>query len=58
MNSIRLTEEDLSEDNLTTLLNKILLILRINKIENSKTTIEKIWFMCKVDKIVSTEEKN
>lgn len=58
LNSIRLTEEDLSEDNLTTLLNKILLILRINKIENSKTTIEKIWFMCKVDKIVSTEEKN
>ena len=50
-------DKDLDEDNLTNLLNQILMILRINKIENSKTTIEKIWFMCKVDKIVSTEEK-
>ncbi len=58
LNSIRLTEEDLSEDNLSALLSKILLVLRINKIENSKTTIEKIWFMCKVDKIMSNDEKN
>ena len=58
LNSIKLTEEALDEDNLTNLLNQILLILRINKIENSKTTIEKIWFMCKVDKIVSNERKN
>lgn len=57
LNSIRLTEEDLSEDNLVNLLNKILLILRINKIENSKITIEKIWFIVQVDKIMSNEGK-
>ena len=57
LNSIKLTEEDLSEDNLIPLLNKILLILRINKIENSKTSIEKIWFISKVNKIMSSDEK-
>ena len=57
LNSIKLTEEDLSEDNLVNLLNKILLILRINKIENSKITIEKIWFIVQVDKIMSNEGK-
>ena len=57
LNSIRLTEEDLSEDNLVNLLNKILLILRINKIENSKITIEKIWFIVQVDKIMSKKKK-
>ena len=57
LNSINITEDDLNEDNLKNLLNKILLILRVNKIEKSDTTIEKIWFIVQVEKIVAKEIK-
>ena len=57
LNSINISEDDLNEDNLKSLLNKILLILRVNKIEKSDTTIEKIWFIVQVEKIVAKEIK-
>ena len=57
LNSINISEDDLNEDNLKNLLNKILLILRVNKIEKSETTIEKIWFIVQVEKIVAKEIK-
>lgn len=56
--NINVTENDLEEENLKSLLNKITLILRINKIEESSTTIEKIWFMTWVEKMVESESDN
>ena len=56
--NINVNENDLEEDNLKSLLNKITLILRINKIEESSTTIEKIWFMTWVEKMISKESDN
>lgn len=55
LNNIKIAEEDLDEDNLKSLIGKILLILRINAIENSTTTIEKVWFMVQVEKMISKE---
>ncbi len=51
LNNIKIIEEDLNENNLDTLSNKISLILRVNRIENSNTTVEKIWFITQVEKI-------
>lgn len=56
LNNIKIAEEDLAEDNLETLMNKILLLLRINIIENSETSIDKIWFMVQVEKMISKEK--
>lgn len=56
--NINVTENDLEEDNLKSLLNKITLILRINKVEESSTTIEKIWFMTWVEKMIAKESDN
>ena len=56
--SINVTENDLEEENLKSLLNKITLILRINKVEESSTTIEKIWFMTWVEKMIARESDN
>lgn len=53
--NINVTENDLEEENLKSLLNKITLILRIHKVEESSTTIEKIWFMTWVEKMISNE---
>ncbi len=58
LNNLKLTEADLSSDNLKQLLTKILLILRVDKIENSKTSIDKIWFMVEVEKIINKEKTN
>lgn len=55
LNNIKITEDDLAEDNLNSLIGKILLLLRINAIENSTTTIEKVWFMVQVEKMISKE---
>lgn len=57
LSSIKLNEEDLVPENLTTLINKILLILRVHKIETSKTNMDKIWFMVNVEKIIHKEQK-
>lgn len=55
LNNIKITEEDLVPENLKPLANKISLILRINKVENSETSIDKIWFMVQVEKIIKEE---
>jgi hypothetical protein len=57
LDNINLTEENLNPDDLKPLLDKIQLLLRINKIEKSPTTVEKIWFMVQVEKINIRENK-
>lgn len=57
LNNIKIREDDLSEENLDSLLNKILLILRVNNINNSKITIEELWFLAEVEKIIIKEAK-
>ena len=56
--NVNVTENDLQEENLQNLLNKISLILRIKKIEDSPLSIEKIWFMTLVEKIITKESNN
>ena len=56
LNNIKITEDDLAASD--ALLSKINLILRVEKIEDSKEIdLEKIWFMVQVNKIVASEEK-
>ena len=57
LNNIKITEDDLSEENLESLLNKILLILRVNNINNSNISIDELWFLAEVEKIISKESK-
>ncbi len=57
LNNLAVVEADLSEDNLSSMLNKISLVLRINMIENSETSIDKIWFMVQVSKILDKEKE-
>lgn len=58
LENISISVDDLDEDNLVALKNKIDFIFRINKIENSELSIEKIWFVVQVCKILAKEEKN
>ena len=51
LSKINIVDDDLHTDNIENLVNKITLLLRINKIENSETTVDKIWFMTKVREI-------
>lgn len=51
LSKINITDDDLHTDNIENLINKIILLLRINKIENSETSVEKIWFMTEVKDI-------
>ena len=55
LENIKITEDDLSENNLNSLKNKIELVLRVNKIDKSQTSIDKIWFMVQVEKIINKE---
>lgn len=55
INGINLSEENISENELEVLLDKINLMLRINQIEKSEITIEKIWFMAKIKKFLELE---
>ena len=57
LSSIFIEEDDLTADNLKPLLNKVSIILRTNKVENSETTLEKIWFITKVHKYKLQKEK-
>ena len=57
LSNIHIEEEDLGEDNLKPLLNKVSIILRTHAIENSSTSIDKIWFVTKVNKFKLKEEK-
>ena len=56
--NINVTENEIEEENLKSLLNKITLILRIKQVEDSSTTIEKIWFMTWVEKMIAKESDN
>ena len=57
LSNIHIEEEDLIEDNLKPLLNKVNLILRTHKIDNSSTSTDKIWFITKVNKYKLENEK-
>jgi len=48
---INILDEDLHTDNIENIINKITLLQRVNKIENSETTVDKIWFVVKVKEI-------
>lgn len=56
LNNLKIEESDLAEENLTALYNKVRLILRVNTINNSKSSIEKIWFMVQTKKILDAEK--
>lgn len=57
LNNIKISEDDLAEENLEQLLNKIVLILRVNIVLNSSSSIDKLWFIANVEKIVKAEAK-
>lgn len=57
LNNVKIIEDDLSEDNLSAMINKILLILRVNNINNSDISIEELWFLAEVERIISKESK-
>lgn len=55
--NINLNSENFNFDNLDVLLEKINLLLRIEEIEKSTTSIEKLWFMAQVEKINNPKNK-
>ena len=57
MENINLLPEDLDEDNLDALINKIDFIKRIYKIENSTLSVEKIWFIVQNLKITNSKKE-
>ena len=57
LENINLEMADLDEDSLIALKNKIDFIFRINKIEHSDLSVEKIWFIVQTDKILEKERK-
>lgn len=54
---IMITEEDLTEENIESLLDKINLILRVNIIENSDISVEQISFITKANKYKKNKEE-
>ena len=57
LENINLELSDLDEDSIPALINKIDFIFRINKIEHSDLSVEKIWFIVENVKIKEKEEK-
>ena len=57
LENINLEVADLDEDSLVALKNKIDFIFRIYKIEHSNLSVEKIWFIVQVGKILEKESK-
>lgn len=57
LNNIKIIEDDLGEENLSSMINKILLILRVNNINHSDITVEELWFLAEVERIISKESK-
>ena len=51
LSKINILDDDLHTDNIENVINKIELLLRIKKIEESATTVENIWFLTKVKEI-------
>lgn len=58
INGINLSEDNISENELEVLLSKIDLMLRVNVIEKSEISIEKIWFIAKVKKFLELESND
>ena len=57
LSKININDDDLHVDNIENIINKIDLLLRINKIDQSETSAEKIWFMVKSIEINDKLEK-
>lgn len=57
LSNLNIIEEDLGEDNLNLILNKIMLILRVEKIEKSNISLDKIWFLVQVEKMINKEKE-
>ena len=58
LSKLNIEDEDLDMNNIDTLLEKIELLLRINKIENSNSSVEKLWFVVKSQNIINEENKS
>lgn len=58
LDNINITEEELASESIETLIDKVNLLLRINVIENSTTSVEKIWFMAQAEKLNKKENKS
>lgn len=58
LSKINISDEDLHTDNIENLINKITLLQRVNKIENSEISVDKIWFMVKVKEINERLKEN
>ncbi|MDD4407005.1 MAG: hypothetical protein PHF30_03080 [Bacilli bacterium] len=56
--NINITNEDLFPENLDSFIERINLILRIQEIEKSQLTIEKLWFIVQVNKYLISESQN
>ena len=52
LNNLLINEDDITPDNLDALKNKIALINRIHKINDSNKTVEKIWFIVNANNII------
>ena len=57
LNGIKLEETDLSIDNIQNLLNRIDLVLQIHEVETSTLSVEKIWFIIQVHKLLEKEQQ-
>lgn len=55
--NINITNEDLFPENLDSFIERINLILRIQEIEKSQLTIEKLWFIVQVNKFLISESE-
>ena len=57
LNNINVNELELTEDGIPNIISSINMLLRINIIENSNITVEKIWFITEVQKLTEIETK-
>ncbi|MDD3187235.1 MAG: hypothetical protein PHD02_02030 [Bacilli bacterium] len=57
LNNINITEAEIDEDNLMNIIDRINLLSRIKIVEESDITVEKIWFIVQVDKLLKKEKK-
>ena len=57
LSKININDDDLHTDNIHSVINKINLLIRIKKIEESDLTVDQIWFMRKVKEINSKNKK-
>ena len=58
LSKLNIEDEDLDLNNIDTLLEKLELLLRINKIESSNSSVEKLWFVVKSQNIINEENND